>query len=137
MPIESNKKKQQNKKTTKFNCVTWPRQCKCTVKLKHSQKLPAPCLSSSAAELVTDWDMFSTTSSRGSKKKKKVGVKNRHSHLKTSHIIFKQNQVWARVCVCVFLPLSGMMSLQGRAKGVIECWQTSAVKLPVKQQQWV
>lgn len=31
------------------------------------------------------------------------------------------------------LPLSGMMSLQGRAKGVIECWQTSAVKLPEKQ----
>ncbi len=25
------------------------------------------------------------------------------------------------------------MSLQGSAKGVIECWQTSAVKLPVKQ----
>lgn len=31
------------------------------------------------------------------------------------------------------LPLSGMMSLQGRAKGVIECWQTSAVKLPGRQ----
>ena len=27
-------------------------------------------------------------------------------------------------------PLSGMMSLQGRARGVIECWQTNAVKLP-------
>lgn len=26
-----------------------------------------------------------------------------------------------------------MMSLQGRAKGVIECWQTSAVKLPGRQ----
>lgn len=30
-------------------------------------------------------------------------------------------------------PRSGKMSLQGRAKGVIECWQTSAVKLPEKQ----
>lgn len=38
-----------------------------------------------------------------------------------------------RVCVCEFLPLSGIISLQGRAKGVIECWQTSAVKLPVKK----
>lgn len=28
------------------------------------------------------------------------------------------------------LPLSGRMSLQGRARGVMECWQTRAVRLP-------
>lgn len=33
--------------------------------------LPAPCLSSSAAELVTDWEVVSTTSSRGSGEQKK------------------------------------------------------------------
>lgn len=31
------------------------------------------------------------------------------------------------------LPLSGRMSLQGRARGVMECWQTRAVRLPVSE----
>lgn len=31
----------------------------------------------------------------------------------------------------LYLPLSGIISLQGKAKGVMECWQTNAVKLPV------
>ena len=29
------------------------------------------------------------------------------------------------------VPLSGMSSLQGKAKGVMECWHTKAVRLPV------
>lgn len=36
-------------------------------------------------------------------------------------------QPWGRSSI----PLSGMSSLQGKAKGVMECWHTKAVRLPV------
>lgn len=34
-------------------------------------------------------------------------------------------------CTLTSIPLSGMRSLQGNASGVMECWYTRAVKLPV------
>lgn len=34
-------------------------------------------------------------------------------------------------CTSISIPLSGMRSLQGNASGVMECWYTRAVKLPV------
>lgn len=34
-------------------------------------------------------------------------------------------------CTSTSIPLSGMRSLQGNASGVMECWYTRAVKLPV------
>lgn len=104
---------------------------------KRTKWLPAPCLSNSAAELVTDCEVVSTTSSRGSLSGKQRNQINTmaiwqlrsHSHKPSITCIVK----WSLLLGVGCLPLSGKMSLQGRAKGVIECWQTSAVKLPEKQ----
>lgn len=48
------------------------------------------------------------------------------------HWHFEAELGWVSLfCTLTSIPLSGMRSLQGNASGVMECWYTRAVKLPV------
>lgn len=92
---------------------------------------PAPCLRRSVAELVADAESF--FSSMGSRRH---GMVTGAPCLETYPLPTGCGDRCNTFCSWP-LPRSGMTSLQGRAKGVMECWYTSAERQPGERRKTV